>query len=451
MMQSKNTLREIGRRANPNGKIDGGNLAKNISNIVKTLDRAEGQAIGNYQAKAMARLGNKPQQIPQEITENALEMMQKLGFTIKDRTVKTQSRAGEIRGVENFLRQGEKQVRDYIPPIDMKRLAGTYGISDDGQLRSVVNILNEYGQLISKGNEARLPDIERMITKMGDMNQNLKGTKLGGQWGKMTGDLRQFKRDVVTSGLEDPVEKKLYNAVMDDFSLIRKNSDDIAKVLDSDMTRKGVVNYFFSPSAGKERIQALQAIVGKDSPQWGSLKEEFIDSLIMKHSKGGSERVNPDAFLKTLRVNYGDDFISSVLNDGKHGPNYQTVKDTLIYAKRINETLKSVKTSDDMSEKVKESLTSAFIGMIANLRGRTANSAMSLVDALRGNKNDLMEIFNREGYEKYLAKYKGKDKAEIALKIEDAMQAYNAAVAHSKNVGVVPRALRATTREGMER
>jgi len=432
-----NTLNEIKRRGG-HDPVQAGKLAQTVTNAVESLDASEGKAIGHYRARALAKLGNQKQQLPAESSQTVVELMKELGFQPKRSKLNvitrpgTYERAAQRGGVES---KGVVERVNWVPPKDLQPIIGRLGL-DDTQTRQVVNALNEYGQLVSRGNEARLTDVERLIKRMGPLNRKLQGSALAGTWGKLTGDLRSFRREMIGNSLGDPTEKALYNRVMDDFSMIRSNTEQLGGALRGDVTAKTIVSSFFKGKENLANIRALKAITGNDSAQWGALKEEFVNQLMVKHSSDGPTGFNSGAFLKDLQQNYGDDFIREVLNDGKAGPNLDTVKNLLTVGKRIEAIQKGVR-ADSANEKVKQGVVDAGIGLIAGIKFKAVNGIMSLLGANTGQEKALFEILNREGFEKYLGKYPSKDKARIARTLEEMMMKYNAAREGSRKVKAV--------------
>jgi hypothetical protein len=438
----ENTLMEIARR-DGHGPVAPAALAEKVTNAVTSLDRAEGKAIGEFRSRALANLGNEKQQIPSSISEEAMNMMQQLGFTRKDRKIMVQTRA---EGIAPAVPQ-EVLRRDYIRPRDLNAVEGRLGL-DKSQVNAVSNTLEEFGKLISRGNEARLTDVERLISRMGPMNEMLQGTGAAASWGKMTSELRQFRRDIIGKGLSNEFDAMAFNKVMDDFSLLRQSKDQLSSALRGDVTAKTIVGNFFRGKENLANIRAIKSITGKDSPEWGALKEEFINQLLLKHGSPDSPTsYNSQAFLNDLRKNYGDDFIKEVLDDGRAGPNYDTVKNLLTYGARLEASMKGVK-ADKAAEEQKKAIADAGVGFFAGIKFKMINGAMRLLGADSGQEKALFEIFNRDGFEKYVAGYKGKeDKSAIASNIEKALSLYNASRAAQTVGEATKRATRATGRE----
>lgn len=417
----ENNLREIATRGGY-GPVAPEKLGSVIVDAVSTLDRTEGRAIGKYRAKAMAALGMKKQQLPAEVSQEMVQIMNELGFNRQSKKLVTMTRP-------TFDKLGGRKVTerlDFVPPRDMQKIVGRLGL-DEGQARSVVNVLNEYGQLVTRGNEARLPDVERMISRMGPLNKKLQGTALAGQWGKLTGQLREHRRAIIGSGLDDDFEKAAFNKSMDDFKMIRENVDQLENVLRSDVSAKNIVAGFFKGKENIANIRALKSLTGNDSPQWGALKEEFVNQLLLKHSGSGPTGFNSKAMLADLQKNYGDDFMREVFDDGKAGPNYDTVKKLLTVGQRIESTFRGVK-ADQVDDKVKQGLINTAIGLFADIKFKTVNGIASLIGA-RGNKeNSLMEIMSRDGIEKYVANYPGKlsksDRSRVVQNLKDMLGQY---------------------------
>lgn len=419
----ENNLREIATRGG-HGPVAPEKLGETITDAVLTLDRAEGKAIGKFRAKALETLKNEKQIVPESILQTADELMKTLEFNRVKRakTVMTQPSLTKIGGRNEIISY------HWLPPKDISRQIGKLGL-DDAQTRSVINVLGEYGKIMTDGNQARLTDVERLITRTGDLNRRLQGTPLAGTWGKLTGDLRTFRREIIGNALGDETEKKLFNSAMDDFSSIRSNIGQLQDVLRGDVTAKTIVNGFFKGKENLANIRALKSITGNDSAQWGALKEEFVNQLLLKHTSDGPSGFNSKAFLNDLEKNYGESFIKEVLDDGKVGPNYQTVKDLLTVGKRIESTYKNAQ-FDNASEQVKKGAMDTLIGLAAGIRFKTINGITAILGGQSGEKHALFELMSRDGIEKYVAGYpkklSGEQKKQITQNLTDMLGQYRA-------------------------
>jgi len=441
----RNTLKDIASRGNP-GPIAPENLASTVTNAVESIEKLEGQSIGKFRAKALAALGNKKQPLPPEVSNSVIATMKELGFQPRRQVLTSVTRPGSLEGIASRgMTAGNKIERTaWTPPKDLQPIIGRLGL-DEGQTRSVVNILNEYGQLISRGNEARLTDVERMIKRMGPLNQKLRGSALSGTWGKMTGDLRQFRREVIGNALGDAGEKQTFNAVMDDFSMIRQNTEQLSNVLRGDVTAKTVVNGFFKGKENLANIRALKAITGNDSPQWGALKEEFVNQLLTKHAADSKTGFNSKGLLDDMQKNYGPDFIREVLDDGKAGPNFETVKNLLTVGTRIEQSARKIK-ADLADDKTKQGLMNIAMGLAADIRFKTVNGVTALLGGASGKEHALFEIMSRDGIERYVAGYPKKlspaNQSRITQNLKDMLaqyKVYRRADAGAKAAGRVAR------------
>jgi len=423
--QLESNLLEIARRSGK-GPVAPEKLASTITNAVESLERAEGEAIGKFRNKALANLKNQKQQLPAEVSEDVLGIMKELGFTPKRVKSTSVTRPGTVEGLaqRGFRAKNTVERVEWTPPKDLQPIIGRLGL-DDSQTRSVVNVLNEYGQLMSRGNEARLTDVERLIKRMGPLNKKLGNSGLSGTWGKLTGNLRQHRRDIIGNSLGDEFEKQTFNNVMDEFSLLRQNTDQLSSVLRGDVTAKTVVNGFFKGKENLANIRALKSITGADSPEWGALKSEFMDQMMRKHANDGPTGFNSKGFLDDIEKNYGSDFIKEVLNDGKTGPNYDTIKNLLVVGKRIEATQKGI-VADQASEKVKQGLFNGLAGFLGGMKFKMFNGLQSIIGASGNKESALMEILNRDGFDKYIANYRGPgNKKDIAEKMQGVLAEYN--------------------------
>lgn len=417
----ENTLGEIKRLG---GEARGkGSLAEIVTNGVETLEKAQGAAIGSYRAKALAKLKNEKQQIPQEFSQQAMELMQQLGFTRKATETKSAWQANLGRGSGGVKTNVTYRM---VPPRDMNALVGQLGM-DPAQARGLVNSLDEIGKHIADGNSIRLTDLEKLIDRVGPLNDMLRGTKAGNVWGGMTSQLRQFRREVIGNSLDSPVEKKLFNAVMDDYSLIREGAEQLRNVLNDDFTAKAMVSSVFTGKQNLAKVRAIKQIAGEKSPEWAALREEFVNQLMLKHGDRASKTgYKSGAMLDDLQKNYGDEFIREVLP----GEKLAELKNLLTVGERIEQTWRGVKTNK-MNEKAEKAAADATIGFLGGIKFKMINGVQNLIGASGGSEHALMELFNRNGYEKYLTNYKG-DKGKAAQVIEAMLARYNAARAQSK-------------------
>lgn len=443
-------LEEIARL---DGSMQGkGALAEKLTNAVDSLDSAEGKAIGEYRKKAMLNLKNQKQQLPPQTSELATQMMQELGFQPKSVQLKSVTRPGSFHGVEQRggLEVGNTINRvKWLPPKNLQPVIGRLGL-DEGQARAMVNVLGEYSELISRGNSARLSDVERMISRMGPMTQRMRGTQGGAMLGKLTGDLRQFRRQVIGNALDTDIDRKLFNQKMDNFGMIRSNTEQLQNVLRADVTTKTLINSFFRGKENLANVRSIKKLVGEDSTEWAGLKEAFIDNLMLKHADSASPTgYNSKAFLNDLQKNYGDDFMREVINSGK-GPNLNTIKNLLTVGQRIESTQRALKVNP-ANERIAAAGAEVLFGAVTNNRYRVGNGVRKVLGITGDKESALMELFNRYGYEKYLSGYKGKDKSQLANSIEILLNQYNSERAGAKTVrglmDVGKRAVRADVRE----
>lgn len=426
----RNTLKSIAERGASGERVAPEKLNQSITDAVQTLDRAEGQAIGRYKAKAMAALGGKKIPLPQGANDEVVSLMRELGFTPRKETLRSVTRRDFINPVlEQTQQMGRRNVVErqrWNPPKNIDEIAGKLGL-DSSQARMVVNALKTYEEkALARGGEVRLQDLEVLINRMGDLSPKIRGTAASARMGKLTGDLRQFRREAIGSALGDEYEKKAFNDAMDEFSLIRQNVGDLQGVLGDNRSTKSIVNYFFQGPENINRIDALRAIVGKDSPQWGQLKDEFLTQLITKHSNPDSKTgINSKALLRDLEVGYGKDFARKIMDEGA-GPNFQTVKDLLTYGQRIEATERGIKNLETAPEAVKRGLVNAAIGAFMATKGRVVSGLQAMLGAGTGREKALFEILNRDGIDKYVRDYPGKiPKSQVAGFLESSLQKYN--------------------------
>jgi len=448
----KNNLRTIAQRSGMGPADDPMKLASRIGDAVENVDRLEGEAIGRFKAKALAAAQGKKMPLPQKANQTVETMMRELGFVPRKSRLESITRREVMNPIleqtQSMGRKNEIVRTKWQPPTSMDGILGRYGITDPGQARAVVNSLSEYGDVMSRGGEVRLQDLDRLVSRMGAINPKLRGTEAGKLWGGLTAELRQHRRQVIGDLLPDQFEKQAFNNAMDEFSLIRQNVGDLQGVLGDNRSTKSIVNYFFQGKDNVTRIDALRTIVGKDSPQWGQLKEEFVNQLLTKHSTPDSKTgINSKALLSDLEKNYGEGFIRKVLDDGKAGPNFQTVKDLLTYGQRIEAAERSVKNVETASEEAKRGLVNIAIGSALALKGRMLSGAQSVLGAGSGRDRALFEVLNRDGIDKYVQNYPGKvNKAQVSGFLQSALDKYN-----SSKAGRIVNEIGARTMQGVGR
>jgi len=147
--------------------------------------------------------------------------------------------------------------------------------------------------------------------------------------------------------------------------------------------------------------------------------------MMRKHANDGPTGFNSKGFLDDIEKNYGSDFIKEVLNDGKTGPNYDTIKNLLVVGKRIEATQKGI-VADQASEKVKQGLFNGLAGFLGGMKFKMFNGLQSIIGASGNKESALMEILNRDGFDKYIANYRGPgNKKDIAEKMQGVLAEYN--------------------------
>jgi len=436
----RNTIGEIGRRFNPAGPVPEGQLASKLTNAVETLDRAEGKQIGAYRAQALSALKGQKQQLPAETSDLVTQTMREMGFQPKRVQLQSVTRAGSPGSVERMgaLQQANKIERvKWVPPKDANEVAGRLGLKDASEARGLINVLNDYGQYISRGNEARLPDVERLITRLGPLSDRYRGTQAGAVLGKITGDLRTHRREMIKSVL-GPEDKVLFDRVMDDFGTLRKSREELTNVLRGDVTRKTIVNSFLTGKDALSRFRALQQITGPESAEIGALKEEMLNQFMIKHAADGKTRVNSGKFLSDLEKNYGRDFINEVFKTKGPGPNMDTVRNLLTVGKRIEE--QQIRAGADVTNaQAGKAAADATMGLLANIKFKTLNGVAGLLRLNTGEKKAVGELLNRDGWEKYVVgmKLSGPQKRTLAKNVEELMSIYNSARAAKSKVNDV--------------
>jgi hypothetical protein len=434
----ENTVNEMKRAANPSGARVS---SESITDAVKLADRLEGERIGMYKAKALAKTKNAPAPLPQSANQIAEDAMRQMGFTPKVSRKEVLVRPGSLEGAASRGIEERKMIEKTIwsPPKDMEEVAGTFGL-DAPQARVMTNALKKYSDTMSaSGGQARVTEVEALIDYLGPITQKLRGTNGGRIITQITNQLRTHRREMIAAGLPD-TDKQLFNQAMDEFGLKREVMNELSGVLDNEVSAKAIVQHFFTGKSAIKRVNALKTIVGTDSPQWGALKEEFLNQVLLDGASSKSATGFDSAgVLKTIKNKYGDDFVSEVLDQGT-GPNSTTLKNLLTVGERIEASQRGLKI-DNLSEQQKKAQVESLFGFLYNSSYRMVNGAAKMLGLAGDKEAVLMEILNREGVEKYLSSYKeSAKKQKIASVIEPMLQNYNAARAADTRVGATLRA-----------
>ncbi len=411
---TQNLVQQTLRAVAPDNTTPQRHLGLTIKNAVEEIGKKESADIGKYRAKALAQLGNGKQQLPAELSERAVSLMRELGFQSKSQQLKVVRKGADgVSGTPQIVNR-----TTYAPPKDLQPIIGRLGL-DDSQTRQVVNVLNEYGQLISRGNEARLTDVERLVKRMGDLNPKLRGSALSGTWGSMTGTLRQHRRAMIESGLPDDVNRAGFNEVMDKYSAHRETIQNIADSVNTNMGSAAVVQTLLGK--GKESVgeaRALGALLKESHPEaWNSLKAQWADQTIAQFATDKKiTGVNTDALLTHLAGKDGKEMLGVLFDGTKHTPDdlIKTVK----FAKRINDTNIPV---SQMSEAQQEKLVKEFAATWLGSTYIAANSMFRLMKRSvgAGGPDPLTEILSQNGIDKYITGLPAKKRSLAARKLRE--------------------------------
>ncbi len=402
---AKNVLNEIALR-NGRGPVNPEQLSSKIIDAAADTRKAEGQAIGKFKAKAMAKLGNAKQPLPPQVNQQLDMMLQALNFKQKVSKVETFNRTTGKRSVVDKL--------SYVPPNDLRPLVGQFGTTTMGQVRSLVNTL---GDLKAKSKEGiRLSDLEASRNVVGSLSDSLYGTQAGAEMGKLSGGLREHYRGVIGSGLSDDFEKKAFNQSMDDHGFIMDNLRTLKSVLKDNASLKAVVSSVFT---GKENINKIKAIKSVAPEQYPALKEEFINQMLEKYgSRETKTGLKSGAMLNAMEKQYGRQFMEEVLNDGP-GANYDTLRKVLLVTERMENQYRGAKV-DQMPEQVKQGAMNTMIGLVGDIKFKAINGISALLKGSKGQEHILTQIMTRDGIDRYIANYPGKiDKAAVSKNMKD--------------------------------
>jgi hypothetical protein len=381
-----NTLTEIGRRGNK-GPYSPEHLASSVTNAVADLQRAEGQAIGKFKAKALANLKNAPQPLSPGAMQKTNELMQELGFKV----------------------QAKGDAISIIPPKNPNDLIGKLGLTSIGEVRAVINNV----EAIAKGMQKGLPvtEIDRLRNSVGAASDSLFRTPAGAKLGALSGDLRQMYRDTIAKGLPEDFDKAAFNSAMDEFSALKTNVGVLKNALNEDASAKAIVRNVFT---GKENLEKVRAIKRISPESYAGLKEEFVNQMLLDYgSRANKTGFKSTQFLDAINKKYGDEFLREVMDDGK-GPGLKTVKELLTVTERLDDTFRKADI-DKMSEKQKTGLMNATIGLMLKSPVKAVSGIGSILTGSKGTENALTQIMTRDGIEKYIANYPGKIPDKVGL------------------------------------
>ncbi len=378
---AESTLKEIGRLGNP-GPYKPEVLAKTVTNAVDDLQKAEGMAIGKFRAQAMANLKNEKQPLAPETTQKITDMMKEFGF--------------------RFRTNADGSGLTAVPPNDIGSLVGKMGLTSTGEVRSVVNNLNELGKGVKKG--LTVTDIDRLRNSIGSTSDNLFRTQAGAKLGALSGDLRQLYRDTISKGLPEDFDKAAFNSAMDDFSQLKMNVGTLKNALMEDSSAQAIVKNIFT---GKENLQKVQAIKKISPESFAALKETFVNQLLTEYSsRENATGLKSSQFLDAINKKYGDQFLHEVFDGGK-GPGLDTVKKILTVTERIEQQTKR-STVDNMSEQQKKGIVDAATGLFFDIKFKTINGVNAVLRGTSSGDNILTQILTRDGVDKYVANYPGR-------------------------------------------
>lgn len=435
-----NTLQEIGRRNNP-GPYTPEKLASSVTNAVADVQRAEGKEIAYYKAKSMAALKNVKTPLPPEVNSQLQRMLQELNFTPRQEATKTLLKrdGSNLAGEKATIYADRMNTRTvWSPPRDMGKLLGKFGLTSEGEVRSLVNVLDEVQRASGNGG-MRISDLERLRNTVGTLSDQFLRTPAGAELGALSGGLRKQYRDVISSGLQDPIEKKGFESAMDDFSVLMDNIKVLKHSLNEDASAKAIVNSFFT---GKENLQKIKAIKQVSPESFAGLREEFANKLLVDFANRKSPTgYNSEAFLSAIDKKYGKEFLSEVFNDGK-GANLDTLRKVLTVNERIESQFKNI-TADNASEAQKKGAMNILIGLLADMKFKSVNGVTAVLQGSTGKDKLLFDIMTRDGIDRYVASYPGKvDKKTVAKNLAD-MMAQNKVmrmVGPKIEKGIIPRA-----------
>ncbi len=405
-----NTLQEIGRRGNK-GPYRPEVLASKVTNAVEDIQKAEGQEIGKFKAKAMVQLKNQRLPLNDQTTQAAREMLQEFGFTPKKKITESITKNAS----QGSPRRNSVEELVWTPPKNLNSLVGKMGLTSVGEVRAVVNNLQELSNVMSKG--ANITDLDRLRNSFGATADSLFRTQAGARMGAMSGDLRKTYRQAIEAGLDTDFDRKAFNSAMDEFAALKQNVGVLKNALNEDASAKAIVKNVFT---GKDNLEKVRAIKSISPESYASLKEEFVNQMLLEYgSRTSKTGFKSSQFMDSMNKKYGDEFLKEVMNEGK-GPSLQTVKDLVTVTERLEETFRRSDV-DKMSDKQKTGLMNATIGVLMKSPVKAVSGIGSLLTGQKGTENALIQIMTRDGIEKYVANYPGKipDKAKMLQQLSN--------------------------------
>lgn len=289
-------------------------IGEAVINAAEGVRKAEGQIIGKFKKQARQNLKNAPIPVDQELLDTFQSLSQNLGG------------------------------------MDAKNIPlGTMGLTKKSQVVSVVNTLKAIQEdaLKNGGTALRLDQIEKHLNNVADLNRlaDKVGSGFNAQWKALSKQMRQYRRNAISSGLDEG-QSKLFNESMDKYSQLIGTIENVEKLVSTDMGAHVVVKQMLGK--GREALgdaKNLKTML-KDNPEaWNSLKGHWMDQILHDHKFGTTlDKANPMGLVQKLEATYGDEFMNVLFDSPK---DYKQFKNALRLAARVRETKVKPGASDE--------------------------------------------------------------------------------------------------------
>lgn len=393
----KDHLGSITTAAKSEGVEDAVPLGKTLVDAATTFKNAEGKAIENYKNQALRASKNQRVPFSPEISDQLVDLTKSLGFKM---------RAGAEGGMT------------VLPPKNVNEILGNMGINDPGVARSFVNVMQNLVEKSQNGAGLKMSDMNAVVNLVGGMTPTAgrNGGEIAGKWGALTGALRDYRNQSVMQFLPDETSKKGFQEVMTKYGAIRNGVADLAATVNNDMSRQAIVKTLFNK--GKEGlgdVKAIKSLLQQASPaQWESLKGEFVEQLVLKHTKAGPTGLNATGLKRELQQSFGPEFMKVLYDDSPN--NFGDLVKLLNVGERLNERKVGAAA---MSEAEKTGMIKDVSKLMLASNYIKANGLLSILGVRKGKDSVLMDVLTQDGVDKYVQDLPKNQRVVVSQKFKE--------------------------------
>lgn len=356
-------------------------LAKSVVNAVDTLRKAEGAAIGKFRLKAAKNIGRTAKApLTPNVRQSMGELMEELGFRLDPKGMMISP------SIDDVLQQTQ------LPTAGAAR-AFTKNLENlfEGSKKGLT--LDEFGQEITV------------------LSRNLKtANRAGGNVKRLTNQLssglRAERNDIIESGLEG-ADKLEFRRAMQKFGTIMDSQQTLARTLDDSLASHSLVKDIFSKGKqGLPKLRAARAVLKEENPEvWNRLTGEWIDQLVIKHTKDADSGLNITALRKEF-MGFGDEFLGEVFKDTGQSP-AQFMK-LLQFGQRLEKTNFST-----LPENQQNILITDMVQLISGSKTTSNLALLSMWTRLKGNKSAMLQTLSQDGIDKFLGRVPKADQPRV--------------------------------------